>query len=277
MIDTCAITIYQTIDKLCKIENLAYNFQQIDLIRQAVCDLQGDSAKVRAAIYGTASVCIGEDIKLFTSVDSAFDSGLVTYVWTGPDSYNVSDQNPIRVSATSAMEGAYTVTITIPGFEPFTLMFYVKVNCCPTVTVNETGNLNPKPSIPCENSIYIDKVNFVTEIYTGGVWVPLPNALTDDLVCATASSPVFVNEQVADTIQLFAEGGTAYSWVGPDSFSSNLQNPTIPLATSVSEIAAKTGKYDVTVTRSDGSMAKRCVWVAVLYAPVPLGIIDIDS
>jgi hypothetical protein len=50
-----------------------------------------------------------------------------------------------------------------------------------------------------------------------------------------------------DTIELFASGGTSYSWSGPNGFSSSLQNPTIPSASSL-----HAGTYTVTVTDASG-------------------------
>jgi gliding motility-associated-like protein len=46
-----------------------------------------------------------------------------------------------------------------------------------------------------------------------------------------------------ETIELFASGGANYSWTGPNGFTSNLQNPTIPNSTT-----AMSGTYTVEVT-----------------------------
>jgi gliding motility-associated-like protein len=54
-----------------------------------------------------------------------------------------------------------------------------------------------------------------------------------------SNSPVCLN----NTINLTSGGGTSYAWSGPNSFSSGLQNPTIPGATPVND-----GVYTVTVT-----------------------------
>lgn len=52
--------------------------------------------------------CIGQDITL-----SSNPNGATTYAWSGPSSYTVANtQNPTRLSATTAMAGNYTVTVT---------------------------------------------------------------------------------------------------------------------------------------------------------------------
>jgi len=60
-------------------------------------------------------------------------------------------------------------------------------------------------------------------------------------VSASNTGPYCPNQ----TIQLNATGGGTYAWSGPNGFTSNLQNPTIPNMT-----AANAGTYTVTVTNS---------------------------
>lgn len=67
------------------------------------------------------------------------------------------------------------------------------------------------------------------------------------------------------TIQLNAPAGTAYNWTGPGGFTSNLQNPTIPAATT-----GMSGVYDVTVSIGTCSAAATTsVTVNALPTPVP--------
>lgn len=81
-------------------------------------------------------------------------------------------------------------------------------------------------------------------------------------ISVTSNSPVCTNS----TIQLNATGGTTYNWTGPNGFTSNLQNPTIPNAT-----AANAGTYTCQVSGSgacDGSFTVNVV-VGDTVAPVP--------
>ncbi len=61
-----------------------------------------------------------------------------------------------------------------------------------------------------------------------------------------------------ETISLVASGGAAYSWSGPNGFSSSSQNPTISSAG-----AANAGMYIVTVTNTAGCMAQASTIVVV--------------
>ncbi|SHK39476.1 DUF7948 domain-containing protein [Chryseobacterium polytrichastri] len=78
----------------------------------------------------------------------------------------------------------------------------------------------------------------------------------------TSNSPVCINS----TIQLNATGGTTYNWTGPNGFTSNIQNPTIPNA-----IATNAGTYTCQVSGSgacDGSFTVNVI-VGDTVAPVP--------
>jgi gliding motility-associated-like protein len=78
----------------------------------------------------------------------------------------------------------------------------------------------------------------------------------------TSNSPVCPNH----TIQLNATGGTTYNWTGPNGFTSNQQNPTIPNAT-----IAHAGTYTCQVSGSgacDGTFTVNVV-VGDNIAPVP--------
>ncbi|GIV42551.1 MAG: hypothetical protein KatS3mg034_1861 [Vicingaceae bacterium] len=81
--------------------------------------------------------------------------------------------------------------------------------------------------------------------------LPNPNPSSNSPICA------------GQTLNLFSAGGfTSYSWTGPNSFSSNVQNPSIPNATT-----AASGTYTVTVTGSNGCTNSASTNVTV--NPVP--------
>lgn len=63
---------------------------------------------------------------------------------------------------------------------------------------------------------------------------------------ASVISPICIN----DSIKLSSTGGVSYSWSGPNSFASTLQNPIIPTS-----ILANSGVYTVTATNSYGCTA----------------------
>jgi hypothetical protein len=56
-------------------------------------------------------ICLGGTLSLATPTVSG-----ATYSWTGPNSFNSSDQNPtVSTNATIAMIGTYSVTTTVNG------------------------------------------------------------------------------------------------------------------------------------------------------------------
>jgi gliding motility-associated-like protein len=85
------------------------------------------------------------------------------------------------------------------------------------------------------------------------------------VVTATANTPVC--EGAALNLNV-TPAGTGYSWTGPNSFTSNIQNPTINPVT-----PAAAGTYNVTVTHANGCTSSSNVTVVVnpnpTFTPVP--------
>lgn len=270
MPDVCELIIKTKVSEICKVEDLVFNFERLEDIRQAVCDLQNDETKIRLSTTGTVCVCIGDTIQLYAILPTEYQAGAM-YSWTGPDSFNDSSQNPSFVAA-AVKEGLYTVTVTVPGFDTFSQSIYVDVKCCATCTINSVEDPQSKPSSPCEGSWYVDLVNSTTEIYCMGVWVPLPAALMDD-PSYVSGTPIVC---LGDTIYLYGFGGASYAWTGPDSFGSVLQSPEIALSSDTANIATKSGNYECVITRADGSTTTRGVFVQVINCPAPIGIVDAD-
>lgn len=67
---------------------------------------------------------------------------------------------------------------------------------------------------------------------------------------------------LTDSILLFATGGIAYAWSGPDNFSSSLPNPVIPGAQTT-----QAGTYSVTITDSQGCSLSLSTDVSVVPPP----------
>ena len=71
---------------------------------------------------------------------------------------------------------------------------------------------------------------------------------------------------VGSTLNLTASGGDTYAWTGPNGFSSNLQNPSIPNATS-----ANSGTYFCLISSNSGCNGTQSVVVTIgdTAAPIP--------
>lgn len=128
-------------------------------------------------------VCSGQTLNLNAT-------GGTSYAWTGPNSFSNNTSNPSINNVTTANSGTYTVTVTDVN------------NCTNTANVSVVVN-------------------------------PFPNATV------SSNSPVCVG----NTLSLNANGGNSYQWMGPNSFTSNVQNPSISNVT-----LAAAGTYTVTVT-----------------------------
>jgi hypothetical protein len=133
------------------------------------------------------------------------------YSWAGPNSYTSTIQNPSIVGATTAATGTYTVTVTNAA------------GCTATATTAVTVNALPTPT-------------------------------------AGSNSPICAGQALNFT----STAGTSYSWTGPNSFTSTIQNPSIAGATT-----AATGTYTVTVTNAAGCTATATTAVTVNALPTP--------
>lgn len=134
-----------------------------------------------------------------------------TYRWQGPN-FNVTQQNPLRLNASTAMSGEYLLTIRQEGCQDA------------VATLNVT--VSPAPITPI----------------------------------ATANSPVCTgNTLVLNSPQI---AGLNYSWTGPNGFSANIANPSIP---NVSINAA--GEYLLLVSSPGCSPKSASVEVTVIEGP----------
>ncbi len=224
----------------------------------------------------TGPYCAGNSIQLNSPTATS-------YSWTGPSAFSSSAQNPNIPSSTTAMTGIYTVSANIGGCIA-TATTMVTVNALPTPSPTNTGPYCPG------NTIQLNVGSFSTYTWSGpssfssnlqnptqsnaqttnggNYIVTVTNAagctntaVTNVIVNPTpvvvigSNSPVCLNSP----INLTSNGGTGYSWSGPNAFSSTTQNPTIPSAST-----ANAGVYTVTVTSAAGCTNTGTVSVSVL-------------
>ena len=222
------------------------------------------NATLLVSAGNNSPICQGSNLNLTSSIG-------VSWSWTGPGGYTSTSQNPTIVNATAAMSGTYSVTATDANGCQGNATTNVTVNPLPAVTigsngpvcVNQTLNLNSggatnytwsgpngfnsaqqNPSIAgvtlAANGMYSvtgTDVNGCVNTATVNIVInPLP-------IVTTSGSTVCINA----TVNLSATGGTAYSWNGPNGFTSNQQSPTIANAT-----PAANGVYVVVVTDANG-------------------------
>jgi|GEM_PF-626994 gliding motility-associated-like protein len=234
-------------------------------------------------------VCSGGAINLTTT------SGGPTYTWTGPNSFTSGVQNPTIAGATVAASGTYSLTVTAGGgcTSPMSTISVV-VNQTPAATVagsnspicagatlnltstattgttyNWTGpngftSTSQNPSIAGATTAASGTYTVTTTSAAGCksanatvtvVVNPIPVAPT-----LGSNSPICAGSNLNLTAS--AAGATSYSWTGPNSFTSGVQNPTITAAT-----VAATGTY--TVTASAAGCTSPTATIVVKINPTP--------
>lgn len=207
-----------------------------------------------------------------------------TYYWTGPNGFSSSVENPSIPSATAAMSGTYNLYAVVNGCTTNTASHNITIisaASAPAVTSNtpicsgQTLNLSTSssgsyqwsgpngfsstsqnPSIP--SATVANSGTYNLYIVQGGC------------TSATASHNVVVNPTPAapssggnspvcsgTTLNLTGSGGSSYYWTGPNSFTSNSQNPSIPSLTT-----SNTGTYSLY------SIAAGCTSTASNYSVV---------
>jgi large repetitive protein len=221
-------------------------------------------------------------------------SGGSSYAWSGPSAFSSTLQNPTRTVATSAMSGIYTVTVSTTESCTNTATISINVSPC-------TLSLAAEPKAVCVGATLqlsasgtnIASYNWsgpdtfsstlqaptrasVTSVMSGIYSVSVVG--TEGTICtASTTVSVTINEMptptvtansvaVGETLQLSATGGGTYMWSGPAGFSSTLQNPTRPSATT-----AMSGTYTVTVSSTAGCTATATTTVnvtLVLYGSI---------
>ena len=216
----------------------------------------------------------------------------ISYAWAGPNGFTSTTQNPSIAASTLAMAGIYTVTVAGNGTCTATATTNVVVNCVsPTnviigsnspvaegspinFTATSTGgksyawagpngftSTTQNPSIAASTlamaGIYTVTVagnGTCTATATTNVIV---NCVAITSIAAGSNSPI--NEGQPIKLTASATNVTSYSWIGPNGFSSTLQNPTIEMAASF-----MTGIYTVTMKSSNSCTAKATIDIRII-------------
>lgn len=233
-----------------------------------------------ATVTTNSPICAGSTLNL-----SATNIAGATYAWSGPNAYVGAGQSVSIPNATTAAAGIYSVTVTDAS------------NCSASFT-SSSVTINTATTVVTSNSpvclggtLTLSATNAVTAVWTGpsgGVTPPINNvtladagtynvSITDVNGCTTTGSTnVVINTAPVTTasssgticagatlnLSVSAAGSTTYLWAGPNSFSSNVINPSITNAT-----VAATGTYSVTITTASGCTASTTTTATVNPAP----------
>jgi len=244
-------------------------------------------------VANTSPVCVGGTVNLSSTV-SGF--GTVSYVWTGPNFFASTDENPVIANVTEANAGIYSLTVTDGHGCVNTAHTTVVVNPLPVVTATGSATcfggrleLNvyvagqgtygfvwsgPNGFTSTEQNPFISPAG-TADAGTYTVVVTDANGCTNS---ATAELVVYELPTIScgsnsavcvgQTINLISSaagfGTLGYSWTGPNGFMSSEQNPTIANAT-----ADNAGDYVVTVYDGHQCVASCTTNVVVNQLPTP--------
>jgi len=224
------------------------------------------SPSVGVNIIPSTSICIGSSVTLMGTgaISYSWNNGVIDGVPFTPlttNTYTVTGTNGIGCSDTM------TVTITVNPIPSVNFSITPNDTVCsgsPVIlsgsgagSFNWTGGVvngvSFNPVLTNSYTVTITDLNGCTNTSTANIFVyGLP------MVNATGNSPVCFGS----AIQLSATGGNTYSWTGPASYNSILQNNSIPFSSLLNS-----GNYIATVTDSVGCSNSDTVNVDVIVPP----------
>jgi len=244
------------------------------------------NANPTATASNNGPLCEGATLNLTGGPD-----GMTTYAWTGPNGFTSNVQNPTIPNVTVAAAGVYNLIVTNSFGCTGSANTTVVVNTNPTATASNNGpmcegltlNLTGGPSgmasyawtgpngftsnvqnptIP-NVTIAAAGVYNLTVTSTSGC---TGTANTTVVIHATPVATAANNGPMCEGLTLNLYGGpsgmTTYSWTGPNGFTSNVQNPTIPNVT-----AAASGEYFLAVSNAYGCSSSASTWVTIYANP----------
>ncbi len=220
--------------------------------------------------------------------------GMSSYSWTGPNGFVSVQQNPVFASATAAMAGIYTLTITNVNGCRGSATTAVTINPLPVATATNNGpvcaglplilaggplnmtsyswtgpngflSTSQSPTVSLTSTVAMAGVYTLTVINNNGC----RNTITTTAVVNALPVPIVANNgPVCAGTPLTLTGGpggmTSYSWTGPSGFVSPDPSPVVsPLATT-----AMAGVYTLTITNSAGCTNSAATTAVVSTAPV---------
>lgn len=246
-----------------------------------------------ATATSNSPVCAGTALTL-----TGGPSGSYTYQWSGPNGFSSTLQNPVvSTSATAAMAGTYTLTVTnTNGGCQGSTTANVVVNALPGATASNNGpvcagallTLTGGPSGAQYSYSWAGPNGFSSALMsptvssgasllmagtytltvrnntTGCQNTAATTVVVNSLPVATAANngPVCVGNPVV--LAGGPAGMTTYFWSGPNGYTSSIQNPVVSTAATT----AMAGLYTLTVTNSNGCLGTATTTLAVNSVPV---------
>ena len=214
-------------------------------------------------------------------------NGGATYAWTGPNGFNSAMQNPNINPTTMAANGTYTLVATV-GTCTASITQVITVNSLPTpvagnnapicatgnlvLSGNGGGNYSWTGPLGFTSAVQNPTITSALSTHSGTYNLTVTNANGCQSTATTVVNVLANPAALANGItvcfgqpgNLTATGGASYVWSGPNGFSSNLQNPTIPVVNNLT-----TGNYNVIVTGANTCTSSTTANVISNPLPVP--------
>ena len=238
----------------------------------------------------TGSACTADTVHLHGSSTS---TNVMKWSWTGPGNFTSALQNPVRANTTINMAGIYTLTASIYGCHASDTANVSLIN-----TINAANATTNAPV--CGNDTLKlfgaaagagsfswagpggfssgaqDTVIANAAVTVSGEYIltaHISGCVAKDTVSVTVNPNVNVHSAssnspvcTGDSLTLFANttlSGVNFSWTGPATFSSSVQNPLRYNATS-----GIAGKYIVSSSFGNGCYVYDTINVSVIQSPV---------
>jgi gliding motility-associated-like protein len=214
-------------------------------------------------------------------------TGGSTYIWSGPNAFTNNSSNPTIPNVGLTSNGTYSIIVSANSCSILATTV-VTVNPLPTPAASNSGPI-------CENGtlnlIGSGGVNYswtgplgftsavqspsILNVHSNNSGVYILSVLNANGCQASTSTTVVINPLptllangatvcFGYPATLTATGGVTYLWVGPNGFTSNLQNPTLPIVNN-----ATTGNYTVTISGVNTCTSASAVNVGTYPLPVP--------
>lgn len=210
------------------------------------------------------------------------------WIWTGPNNFSDSTQNPILINVNSASSGTYTVVgelkgctasaqvqLDFSGSVPMPAIQPITAACSKdTIALTIMGNYDDDvvftwqiPSVSAEPIVTMDKVLKIVPNRVGTITAKVfasndgCTSATDSISFSTIASPIVdlstvVTEYACITqdslIRLNETGGNGvkWDWVGPDAITGGF--PSLSFVINAQNAERRSGRYFVTVLGSNG-------------------------
>ncbi|MCS7074235.1 MAG: hypothetical protein NZ108_07195, partial [Bacteroidia bacterium] len=237
-------------------------------------------------------LCAGQTLNLTASTVSG-----ATYLWNGPNGFTSTLQNPSISNVTTAASGTYNVVAIVSGCTSSVASVTVTIHPIPTSPIaaynsplcsGQTLNLTASTVAGAtyawvgpngfSSTIQNPSITNVTSASSGNYNVV---AIANGCTSAVSTVSVVINSPpstptvssnspncAGSPLNLVASSspGASYSWTGPNGFTSNQQNPSIPNPTT-----AASGIYSVVAIANGCTSATSTINVIVnqVNAPTP--------